>query len=75
MTEEADGAKEMKTGDFLAGEMLRQDLIDLMKKYDVRLVGNADYDGGENFIGNHYSFEGPGFSLDVDELADWKLNL
>jgi hypothetical protein len=47
-----------------------KELAELLKKYDVTIEADDQYGGDEVFLGRTYSFQGFGWSVDMDEKID-----
>ena len=44
------------------------DLSDLLKKYDVRIERDTNYDGYDNACGDNYTFVGNTINVDIDDI-------
>lgn len=51
-------------------ENFKTELLELMGRYHVRLVGADDYDREEDFAGTDYDFMGEGWTLSVGEIEE-----
>ena len=58
------------TTDRFTQEQFEAALRKLMEQYKVKLIGWADYNGNDEYIGTNYYFKGPGWRMEIKELED-----
>lgn len=51
-------------------ETFKAELLELMSRYHVRLVGADNYDREEDFAGTDYDFMGEGWTLPISEIVE-----